>query len=165
MKFVLTSAYITFSINKVLYKNKFQKTSVINYLALHKNLWRWIQKHIWTIYPIKTELQFHFISMTILLEDTNAPTHKILCHRYISTCGKPEPINISWGFPNVSHMWKKMTDDFKWKKKKKKHMTWFLLRADLMNDTHSDTGHDVKWNSPHHDSCFTDILISRMNRF
>lgn len=58
--------------------------------------------------------------MTILLEDTNAPTHKILCHRYISTCGKPEPINISWGFPNVSHMWKKTTDDFKWKKKKKK---------------------------------------------
>lgn len=99
--------YYFFNEQNIIYKNKFQKRSVINYLALHKNLWCWTQKHIWTIYSIKTELQFHFISITILLEDTNAPTHKILCHRYFSTCGKPEPINISWGFPNVSHIWKK----------------------------------------------------------
>lgn len=82
--------YYFFNEQNIIYKNKFQKRSVINYLALHKNLWCWTQKHIWTIYSIKTELQFHFISITILLEDTNAPTHKILCHRY-----SPLAVNLS----------------------------------------------------------------------
>lgn len=36
LKFFLSSAYIIFSVNKVIHKAKFQNRPVINYLALHK---------------------------------------------------------------------------------------------------------------------------------
>lgn len=108
LKNFLPSAHITFLINKILYKAKFQKRPVINYLARHKNLWCWIQKHIWTIEPIKTGLWFHLISIHILLEDINALTHNTLYHRlFFLICGKYESIYSSWGFPNISHIWKK----------------------------------------------------------
>lgn len=91
-----------FWINKIVYKAKYQKK---NYLILHKSSAEY--RNISTVPPIKTELQFHSIIISILLENINALTINILSHWYFSICGKIEPIYILLGFFQMSAIYGK----------------------------------------------------------
>lgn len=130
----------------------------MNQLAIHKNLSEQFNL---------TKLNLGFILLVfIFCQKINAPNLNILNHRYFSFVVKLSLFTNFGVFQILAMYGEKKQQQCLMQmvsmEKTQKHVIWFPLTSGLMTNNHFGTDDNVKWNSPHHDSCFTDI-IPRIN--